>query len=209
MWFCKACRRGLTDQDQRHNLTIHYQWDIPTPASFGTIAKATLGGWEVGGIVTAASGTPFTVLVGQAPNLTGDPLGMSTSDPYQYPDRVPGAACANPINPQNALNYIKIQCFTAPAISTRLGNAGRNSLIGPGVLETDFSLFKNIPIHEAFKAQFRAEFFNLMNRPNYSSPNDNRVILAADGSLANPIAGQITLLNTTSRQIQFALKFTW
>jgi hypothetical protein len=209
LWFCKACRRGLTDQDQRHNLTIHYQWDIPTPASFGTIAKATLGGWEVGGIVTAASGTPFTVLVGQAPNLTGDPLGMSTSDPYQYPDRVPGAACANPVNPQNALHYIKIQCFTAPAISTQLGNAGRNSLIGPGVLETDFSLFKNIPIHEAFKAQFRAEFFNLMNRPNYSSPNDNRVILAADGSLANPIAGQITLLNTTSRQIQFALKFTW
>jgi hypothetical protein len=82
-------------------------------------------------------------------------------------------------------------------------------VIGPGLLNTDFSLFKNIPIHEALKAQFRAEFFNILNRPNYSSPNDNRVILAADGSLASSIAGQITLMNTTSRQIQFALKFTW
>jgi hypothetical protein len=209
LWFCKSCRRGLSDQDQRHNLTIHYQWDIPTPHSFGTIARATLGGWEAGGIVTAASGTPFTVLVGQAPGLTGDPLGQLSTDPYQYPDRVPGTACANPVNAQNALNYVKIQCFTAPAISTQLGNAGRNSVIGPGLLNTDFSLFKNIPIHEALKAQFRAEFFNILNRPNYSSPNDNRVILAADGSLATPIAGQITLMNTTSRQIQFALKFTW
>ena len=73
----------------------------------------------------------------------------------------------------------------------------------------DFSLFKNIPIHEALKAQFRAEFFNVLNRPNFSSPNDNRVILNPDGSQASPSSGAFTLMNTTSRQIQFALKFTW
>jgi hypothetical protein len=202
LWFCKSCRRGLSDQDQRHNLTIHYQWDIPTPASFATPLKAVFANWEAGGIVTIASGTPFTVLI------AGDPLGQGSTDPYQYPDKVPGAACKNPVNPQNALGYIKIQCFTAPVFSTQLGNAGRNSAIGPGLVNTDFSLFKNIPIHESLKAQFRAEFFNILNRPNYSSPNDNRVILDQAG---NPVsnAGVITLMNTTSRQIQFALKFTW
>ncbi len=203
LWFCKSCRRGLSDQDQRHNLTVHYQWDIPTPDSFGTPMKAVLANWEMGGILTVASGTPFTVLV------AGDPLGQGSTDPYQYPDKVPGAACKNPVNPQDAQNYVKIQCFTAPAISTELGNAGRNSVIGPGLIDMDFSLFKNIPIHEALKAQFRAEFFNVLNRPNFSSPNDNRVILNPDGSQASPSSGAFTLMNTTSRQIQFALKFTW
>ncbi|HWF14482.1 MAG TPA: hypothetical protein VG272_12140, partial [Candidatus Acidoferrales bacterium] len=203
LWFCKACRRGLSDQDQRHNLTVHYQWDIPTPSSFGKPLKMVLGDWETGGVLTIASGTPFTVL------LAGDPLGMSTTDPYQYPDKVPGAACTNPVNPQNAVSYIKLQCFTAPAISTQLGNSGRNNAIGPGLVDLDFSLFKNIPIHEAFKAQFRAEMFNLTNRPNYNSPNDNRAILNADGSVNGSTPGRISLLNVPSRQIQFALKFTW
>jgi hypothetical protein len=161
-----------------------------------------LGDWEAGGILTIASGTPFTVLV------QGDPLGQGSTDPYQYPDKVPGPACKNPVNPQNASNYIKLNCFTAPLISTQLGDAGRNSAIGPGLIDMDFSLFKNIPIHEALKAQFRAEFFNILNRPNFNSPNDNRVVLDQSGNPVNN-AGVITIMNTTSRQIQFALKFTW
>jgi len=203
LWFCKSCRRGLADQDQRHNLTAHYQWEIPTPSSFSKPLNMVLGNWETGGVFTVASGTPFTVL------LAGDPLGMSTTDPYQYPDKVQGAACANPVNPQNAVQYIKLQCFTAPAISTQLGNSGRNNAIGPGLINLDFSLFKNIPIHEALKAQFRAEMFNVTNRPNYNSPNDNRAIMNSDGSQNGSVPGRITLLNTPSRQIQFALKFTW
>jgi hypothetical protein len=190
LWFCKSCRRGLSDQDQRHNITIHYEWDVPTPSSFNAPLKAILGDWEAGGIVTIASGTPFTVLV------AGDPLGEGTTDPYQYPDKVPGSACKNPVNPQNASNYVKLECFTAPTISTQLGNAGRNALIGPGLFDMDFSLFKNFPIHETLKGQFRAEFFNVLNRPNFNSPNDNRTILNADGTSTGPAAGSITLMNT-------------
>jgi len=202
LWFCKSCRRGLSDQDQRHNLTVNYEWDIPTPGSFGATEKALLGGWEAGGILTLSSGTPFTVL------LSGDDLGQNNTDPYSYPDKLTTAGCANPINPQNASNYVKISCFAVPNPITQLGNAGRNSVIGPGVVDLDFSLFKNFPIHEALKGQFRAEFFNIINHPNFQSPNDNRVILNPDGSIpAN--AGAVTLMNTTSRQIQFAMKFTW
>jgi hypothetical protein len=205
LWFCAACRRGLSDQDMRHNLTANYVWDIPTPASFGGPAKAILGDWEAGGILTIESGTPFTVLVG------GDPLGETNTDPFQYPDRVSGPGCGNTVNPQNANGYIKLKCFAAPSTSTRLGNAGRNSVIGPGLVDMDFSLFKNIPIRkvsEAFKAQFRAEVFNIFNRPNFTSPNDNRVIMDAAGNLSST-AGVFTLTNTTSRQIQFALKLSW
>lgn len=202
LWFCKSCRRGLSDQDQRHNLTMNYEWDIPTPGSFGGPEKAILGGWEAGGILTLASGTPFTVL------LSGDDLGQNNTDPYSYPDKLTTAGCANPINAQNASNYVKISCFAVPNPITQLGNAGRNSVIGPGTVDLDFSLFKNFPIREALKGQFRAEFFNIINHPNFQSPNDNRVILNPDGSIpAN--AGAVTLMNTTSRQIQFALKFSW
>jgi hypothetical protein len=202
LWFCKACRRGLSDQDQRHNLKINYEWDIPTPASFGAPEKAILGGWEAGGIFTVASGTPFTVLVG------GDNLGQNNTDAYTYPDRSTAAGCSNPINPSNANDYVKISCFSVPNPINRLGTSGRNSVIGPGLINVDFSLFKNFAIREALKGQFRAEFFNVLNHPNFQSPNDNRVILNADGSVpAN--AGGVTLMNTDPREIQFGLKFTW
>jgi hypothetical protein len=206
LWFCERCRRSLSDQDQRHNLTANYVWDIPTSKSFGALPRAILGNWEAGGILTIQSGTPFTVLV------AGDPLGENNTDPFQYPDRVNGPGCNNPVNPQNADRYVKLECFAAPTPTNRLGTSGRNALIGPGLIEMDFSLFKNIPlpkISEAFKAQFRAEFFNVFNRPNFTSPNDNRVILNPDGTQAASNAGAITLTNTTSRQIQFALKLTW
>jgi hypothetical protein len=211
LWFCERCRRSLSDQDMRHNLTVNYVWDIPTPTSFGSIPKAILGNWEAGGILTIESGTPFTVLVSQIAGLPGDPLGQNNTDPYQYPDRVNGPGCDNPVNPQNANGYVKLQCFTNPNPSYRLGTSGRNALSGPGLIDMDFSLFKNIPlprISEAFKAQFRTEVFNILNRPNFTAPNDNRVIMDSAGSLSGS-AGAITLTNTTSRQIQFALKLTW
>ena len=203
--FCPKCRRGLSDTDIRHNFTANYVWNIPTPASFGAPAKAILGNWEAGGILTMESGTPFTV------TIPGDPLGMNNGDPYQYPDRVFGPGCATGVNPGNPNQYVKLQCFAPPKISTLLGNEGRNSLIGPGLVDLDFSFSKNIPvtkISETFKAQFRADIFNIINRANFTSPNDNRAVINPDGTPV-PFGGKITLTNTTSRQIQFALKLSW
>jgi hypothetical protein len=164
LWFCEPCRRGLADQDQRHAFTFNYDWNIPTPARFNAFEKAILGGWENGSILTISSGTPFTVL------LSGDNLGQNNTDPYSYPDRVNSPDCKNPINAGNANDYVKISCFTVPNPINRLGDAGRNSVIGPGLVNLDFSLFKNFPIREALKAQFRAEFFNIINHPNFQSP---------------------------------------
>jgi Carboxypeptidase regulatory-like domain/TonB dependent receptor-like, beta-barrel/TonB-dependent Receptor Plug Domain len=205
LWFCGPCRRSLTDDDIRNNFTANYVWDIPTPASFGTPAKAILGGWEAGGILTIQSGTPFT------PQVTGDPLGMGTTTTHQYPDRVVGPGCTSDINPGNPNNYIKIGCFVAPNVSTRFGNAGRNTLIGPGLATFDFSMSKNIAvtrISEGFKMQIRADAFNLFNRANFESPWQNATILNPDGTVV-PSAGAIAGTNTPSREMQLSVKLTW
>ena len=84
-------------------------------------------------------------------------------------------------------------------------------MIGPGLANLDFSLFKNNrikKISEAFNAQFRAEFFNVFNRANFASPTDNRTVFDQAGSPISS-AGLITTTQTPSRQIQFALKLIW
>jgi hypothetical protein len=91
------------------------------------------------------------------------------------------------------------------------GNLGRNVVIGPGLSKLDFSVFKNNyvrRISETFNAQFRAEIFNIFNRANFSSPTDNLTAFDQNGQ---PItsAGLLTSTQTTSRQIQFALKLIW
>jgi hypothetical protein len=94
---------------------------------------------------------------------------------------------------------------------TLRGNLGRNTLIGPGLVNFDSSLVKNNyikKISDSFNAQFRAEFFNLFNRANFAPPLDNRNIFDASGASTSN-AGLITATQTPSRQIQFALKLIW
>jgi hypothetical protein len=85
------------------------------------------------------------------------------------------------------------------------GNLGRDTLIGPSLATWDFSALKNTPIRERLTLQFRAEFFNLLNRANFNTPN--AVVFTPTG--VSPTAGLITSTSTTSRQIQFGLKLLW
>jgi hypothetical protein len=90
------------------------------------------------------------------------------------------------------------------------GNGGRNILISPGLMETDFSVFKNNyirKISETFNVQFRAEMFNIFNRANFAPPvtPDNTDIFLGDGTPTG-VAGLLTKTTTTAREIQFALK---
>jgi hypothetical protein len=203
LWYCEPCRRGLSDTDVRNNITVDYLWNIPTPASFAAPLKAVLANWQAGGILTIENGRPFSVLI------SGDPLnGLSVQ---QRPDRVFGPGCETRVNPGNAQQYVKLDCFTPPNPSTQYGDAGRNTLIGPGLMALDFSLFKTIPlkkVSESSDVQFRMECFNCTNRVNLSPPVFNNAIMDA---LGNPVpnAGQITSTTTTSRQIQLALKLSW
>jgi hypothetical protein len=222
-WFCRTCRRGLSDFNITQTLVVNYIWDVPITKSLGTIGTHVLGGWEVGGIITAETGVPFTPLIG------GDPLGLNNTDPFAFPNRLTGPGCNSAVNPGNPQNYVNLSCFSVPmatpsiaaqctpfktvpgSCSNLLGNAGRNSVIGPGLVTWDFSLFKNNyikRISDSFNVQFRAEFFNILNRPNFAVPTDNQTFFAQDGSAVGG-AGSVDQTSTTARQIQFALKVIW
>ena len=95
--------------------------------------------------------------------------------------------------------------------SNVFGNAGRNELYGPRMVNLDFSIFKNnhiARISEAFNIQFRAEFFNVLNHTNLQAPVDNNVLFDNNGVGVGG-AGVIDSTVTPSRQIQFGMKVIW
>lgn len=157
-----------------------------------------VSGWSVSGIETLQSGFPFTPQLGYNPSNDGD-------------TRNPVRPSYNPSFHGNVIlggpnQYFNPNAFIAPANGT-YGNVGRDTLIGPGVSELDFSILKNTILTERLKLQFRAEFFNILNAVNFNTPNT--VVFTSATSAPSPTAGVITGTSTTSRQIQFALKLVW
>ncbi len=221
-YFLPKYRRAAADFNITHNLTISYLWNIPTPASLHGVMGGLAKGWQLGGIMQIKSGIPFTPLIG------GDPLGLGSSAPFGYPDRISSGGCSAPVNPRNPNAYIKVNCFSlpvaTPAIAANcapfsgdgnpivgtcanlLGNSGRNSVYGPGLVDFDFSAVKETKVFERFTVQFRAEIFNLFNRANFNPPLANNQIFD-QGGVANPAAGVLDSTSTSSREVQFALKF--
>jgi hypothetical protein len=86
-----------------------------------------------------------------------------------------------------------------------IGNLGRNQLVGPGLFDMDFSVFKNIKVTERVSTQIRVEMFNVLNHPNFLPPLDNEAVLNSNGSVANN-AGVVDATSADPRQIQFGLK---
>ena len=100
MFFNRQSRHGLCDFNITHNFVLNYIWQLSAP-KFGGPASYLLRGWQLGGIFTASTGTPFTVV------MAGDPLGQNSTDPWPFPDRLWGQpGCANPVNPGNVNNYL-------------------------------------------------------------------------------------------------------
>jgi hypothetical protein len=92
-----------------------------------------------------------------------------------------------------------------PANSGFYGNLGRDTLIGPGLATWDLSVLKNTHMTERTALQFRAEFFNVLNRANFNTPN--AIVFTPSG--VSPTAGVITSTSTNSRQIQFGLELVF
>ncbi|MGH9326570.1 MAG: hypothetical protein ACRD2B_07805, partial [Terriglobia bacterium] len=187
---------GVADYDIPQNFIFSGTWDVPTPSSWTGPAKAVLGGWEVGSIITAQSGEPFTA------TLSGDPAGTKSAQPAERPNAVP---CSGGLTTGNPNAYINTSCFSFPAAGT-LGDEQRNALEGPGLADWDFSLMRNFKISklgEAGNLQFRAEFFNILNRADFAPP-PHGIYNSAGHIIAG--AGEITSTAEAQREIQFALK---
>jgi hypothetical protein len=206
LWFDTKLNRGLADFNVAHNLEVNYIWELGTPKGTSGLGAWVLAGWQLGGIFEASTGVPFT------PGFAGDVLGVKSADPnIDVPNLLGGSACGSLVNPGNPVHYIKTQCFSLPNPITLRGDLGRNTLIGPGLVNFDFSVFKNNyikKISDSFNVQLRAEFFNVLNHANFAPPLANRNVFDASG---HPIAdaGLIISTQTPSRQIQFALKLIW
>lgn len=192
--------RGRFRFDQTHRAVTHFVWEMPGRNLPG-LWKHVIGNWQSNGILTIASGFPFTVNQG-----AGD-VGMAAG-PVR-PDAISGWELENPTrarwyNPQ-AFQRVTCQLATRPDLC-RLGNAGYNILRGPGQTQADFGMFKNIQISEATRVQFRWEAFNVFNTPWFGDPagisfsNANQIV--PDG----PRDGEIRSLRTPMRRMQFGLK---
>jgi hypothetical protein len=101
--------------------------------------------------------------------------------------------------------YFNPAAFSAPVPGT-YGDAGRDSLTGPGLSSLDFSVARKFAIKERLALQFRAEFFNILNHANFNEPNP---VIYTSATALSPTAGVISSTTTTSRQIQFGLKLLW
>ncbi|MGH9357050.1 MAG: carboxypeptidase regulatory-like domain-containing protein [Terriglobia bacterium] len=206
-FFDPQLNRALSDFNVGQNLEINYTWQVPSPHLRFKPAAWGLSGWQLGGIYKASSGVPFT------PQIGGDPLGTKLSIPVNdVPDwLITQTGCGSLANPGNPNDYIRSECLAFPSPSNLRGNLGRNVLLGPGTSDLDFSLIKNNPVRvlsEAVNVQFRAEFFNIFNRPNFAQPLNHLEVFNPTGS---PVAGAglITSTQTPAREIQLALKVTW
>jgi hypothetical protein len=174
----------------------------------GRVMDAIIGGWDTNGILTLQDGQPGTV-----------PCAITTTSGFGCnADKVPGQ---NPdAGPHNVNQWLNPAAYTNPPVATTIGQAdysplggGPSNFRGPGFHRLDFSLFKQFPLTERFRIEFRAEFFNLTNHPNFSLPGfSGNGVTAAPGSLNflnTSNFGKITSVRdgqNDQREIQFALK---
>jgi carboxypeptidase family protein/TonB-dependent receptor-like protein len=203
--------RGLSDHDVRHNLTINATYDLP---SFAGIMNHTLGGWQVSSLMSFASGQPFTVVQGSStttallivnrPNLVSGASNNPVKGTFQGCTATPVSAARPAGTKLGGPDIYFDPCAFAPSSAQFFGNVGRNTIIGPGLATMDFSLVKNfgLPFREGARVQFRSEFFNILNRANFSNPSAS--VFDSQGRATT--SGRIVATSTSARQIQFGLK---
>jgi hypothetical protein len=194
--------KGDSQYDIRHNLTSNVVWEMPFGPgrrflNVGGVGGKLLEGWEMSAIHSARTGRPFTVSVTRA---SRDVIDGNTSN--QRPDLVPGVS----IYPENKSihSWLNPAAFRVPAPGT-WGNAGRMIGRGPGVNQFDVALQKTTRLAESHRIAFRAEFFNLFNRPHFALPASNFSSASAFGRITAP--ANRTIGTGTARQIQFMLRY--
>ena len=174
---------GLSNYDTRHRFVTNFVYELPGP-DFGA-ASYIAGGWQVSGILTLQAGRPVTA------RLNGD---NSRTGASARPDQI----CDPNTGPETPNNFWNKACFVTPPRGT-FGNAGRNTLIGPGMRQFDMSAAKQFAIDDVRYVQFRVEAFNIFNHPVFGQPS-GRTNSSSFGVIRS------TLVNTTARQIQLGLK---
>jgi hypothetical protein len=190
--------KGPANFDRTHRVSLVFNHDLPNKFSGGA-AKRAFNDWSVNGFFVSQTGTPLTVSNRDSGRTIGGGL-TSTTATNIFSDVTAGRPLKVTGSAKDNLNaYITPGAFTRALVGT-FGNSGRGMFRGPGQWNVDFSVFKDIPITERFRLQFRTEFFNLFNHANPGNPNV---------SLDSPDYGTIRSTTVNARLIQFALKLSF
>ncbi|MBI4478022.1 MAG: TonB-dependent receptor, partial [Acidobacteria bacterium] len=188
--------KGLSPFDVRHSLVASVNWELPFGRTGTGAAAAVVRHWSVGTLIRLRSGAPFSVDTGGL-ERGGQP------DAPDYPDVCPGA------NPNPVLGgpaqYFDPRAFCLQPAGV-IGNAPRNSVIGPGTATVDLMLARSLELGAQRSLQLRIELFNVLNRANFALPTS--AIFNANGTYRAD-AGRITRTVGTPRQMQLGLKLVW
>jgi hypothetical protein len=220
--------RALSNQDQPYRLVLSFLYELPFGKgkrwanSFSRPLDLVIGGWQINGIYTLQAGQPFSVTVDGSPaNARADLVGKASVNPGNVGSYVketfqsemcptaPGSTTFQTVS-------VPMAPFTLPLSSAGLGSAGlpcpggifvapgtggRDILRGPGSSNLDFALFKNFPVTERIRGQFRAQVYNITNTPHFANPNSD----VTGGGF-----GQIqSTIPFTFRQMELGLRFTF
>ena len=200
--------KGPADFDVRQSWSFNALYHVPS-MNLRSLGKV-LDGWRLSTILQVRTGLAFSPLLSGNRSRSG--VFASAAAEPDRPDLIPGRKPGDIIlgGPDK---YFDPAAFTVPAAGF-LGTASRNFLQGPGQTNWNLSLIKDTSLPflgEAGRVEFRAEFFNLLNRANFFIPVNGRTVFTADQTRASttplPTAGQIDRTVSSSRQIQFGLKF--
>ena len=184
---------GASDFDRTHMLTISHVYELPFGKgkafiNSGGISGFLLSNWELNGIFRLGTGLPFT------------PTANATS--CNCPGNSNYADVVGPVHTLGGIGaghpWFTTSSF-APPPPNQFGDAGRNSVRGPGLKNYDFSLFRSFPVGERVKVELRGEFYNLTNTPHFSNP-DGSVTDATFGIISSSMTGY------GNRQIQTAMR---
>ena len=195
---------GLSQINLNHNFTasVIYQLPFGKGQKWGNnwkgVANAIAGGWELTVIEKATSG--FPVFVYDSNNTSGANLENTNAQSFIRPNQT-----CNPVLSHPTLSkWFDPACFSQPKAG-QLGNANRTPLSGPDFVNTDFSVIKHFVPREGLRVDFRAEFFNLFNHPQFGAPGGN-----GEGADFNtPTFAVVNYTVNNPRVIQFALKLAF
>jgi Carboxypeptidase regulatory-like domain/TonB-dependent Receptor Plug Domain len=208
---------GRPETGRVHIFNSSTIWLLPSLDNESKTMKSLFGDWELAAIIGAGSGQPLTVFTGSLPGLNGGPSGTGYND-NQRPNRVSAEPCKASSGPDEQIINPNAYTLNGFQLGT-LGSAERGDCTGPGYFQTDLALYKNIPLRNGVKFQFRWDIFNIFNNTNFLFQDLNvrmdpsAVTLNAAGnqiaSATIPASfGQATRVRDP-RQMQFGFKLIW
>jgi hypothetical protein len=190
--------KGLSPFDVRQSLVASVNWNMPFGRGGTGATAALIRDWTVGTLVRLKAGDPFSVSTGVS-ERGGQP------DAPDYPDLCPGAD-ANPVQ-GGPTQYFDPTAFCLQPAGV-IGNAPRNSVIGPGAATVDLMVSRSLVVGGSRSVQLRFEVFNILNRANFALPTREIFNASGNGTYRSD-AGRITSTIGTPRQMQLGIKFLW